>query len=209
MICGSFERLENYLCAGRLISLKRVNKLCNLLACMDVCASAATDDAFFNCRSGSCKSILHTKLGFLHLSLGSCAYTDNCYAACKLCKSLLKLLLVEIRSGFLYLLLYLIYTGIYCGLLAFTVNDDCILLLNLYALCTSKLLESGLLKLKTKLRGDNLSTGKDCDIFKHCLSSVAISGSLYSYNLEGSSQGVYDEGCQSLALYILCDDEKL
>ncbi len=94
-------------------------------------------------------------------------------------------------------------------LIAFTVNDGRVFLLNLNALCVAELLDGSILELKTKIRGDNLAAGQDCDILQHCLSTIAVAGSLNSNNVKGSAQLVDDQGGQSLALYVLCNDEEL
>ena len=104
---------------------------------MYISRTAACDDAFLYGCSCGVQRIFHTKLSFLHLCLGCSANTDNGYTACQLSQTLLQLLSVKIRGGFLDLLANLGYP---CGngiLVAHAVNDDGVLFLNLNRFCTS------------------------------------------------------------------------
>ena len=176
---------------------------------MDVSAAAAEDDAFLDCCSGSIEGVFHTELGFLHLCLGCCTDADDCDAACQLGKTLLKFLSVEIRLGLFDLLLDLGYALVKSGLVAEAVDDDSLLFCDLDALCASELLKGCILELKTQVGADDCAAGQDGDILEHCFTSVAVAGSLDSNYVEGAAQFVDDQGCQSLALDILSDDEEL
>ena len=66
-----------------------------------------------------------------------------------------------------------------------------------------------ILELHAEVGGDDLTAGEHCDILKHFLTSVAEAGGLDAYAGEGAAQLVEDDGCKSLALDILCDDEEL
>ena len=176
---------------------------------MDVSRAAAEDNALFYCSLGCIQSILHAILCFLHLGLGCCADTDNAYAAAELCKTLLKLLAIEVRLGILDLLLDLLDSVMQSSLVTLTVNDGSVLLLDLYALSSAELLQSGILQFKSEIRRNYLAAGKDCDILQHSLSAITVARSLYSNNIEGTAQLVDDQSGQSLALNVLSDDEKL
>ena len=104
---------------------------------MDICRSAACDNAFLNCCPCSCKSVFHTQLRFLHFCLGCSAHTDNRYAASQLRKSFLKLLSVKIRSGLFDLFLNLGDSCLDFILAAFAVNDNCAFFLYFNRFCTS------------------------------------------------------------------------
>ena len=67
------------------------------------------------------------------------------------------------------------------------VNDNSILFCNFNGFCTSKLLHFSFFQIKAEFVRDHLSTCQDRDILKHFFSSVAISRSLNSNYLEGSS----------------------
>ena len=175
---------------------------------MDVSGAAACDDSLFHSRSGRVESVLHTQLGFLHLSLGSSANADYRNAASQLRQSLLQLLTVEIRGGLLDLLADLGNSGVDVALLAKAVNDDGVLLLNLNGFCASQLIHGGFLQIQTNLVGDHGAAGQDRDILQHLFSSVAVARSLNRNYVEGASQLVDDQGGQSLALHVLGDDHQ-
>ena len=176
---------------------------------MDISASATCYNTLFNCSSCCSKGIFHTKLGFLHLCLGCCAYTDDRYATCELSQTLLKLFSVKIGSCLFYLGLNLCDSSLNCLLIAFTVNNDRCFLLNLNGFCTSELIKCCFLKVKSEFIRNNLSACKNSDILKHCFSSVTVSGCLNTYYLECSTKFVDNKSCKSLTLNILSNNEKL
>ena len=175
---------------------------------MDVCGSTTTDDSFFNCCSCSIQRIFHTKLSFFHLSLCSCTYTDNSNSTCKFCKSLLKFLSVEIRCCLFDCFLDLSNTVCDCVLVSTSVNDNCILFLNLNRFCTSELIHCSFFKIESKFFRNHLSTCQNCDILKHLFSSVTISRCFYCYNVECSTQFIHDQSCKCLTFDILSDNKK-
>ena len=205
----SLQCLVHDSCAGLLITLERLDNLLHCILCVNVSGSATCDDALFHCGTSCVQRILHTKLCFLHLGLGSCTDLDHSDTTSELCESLLELLAVEIRGCGLDLLLDLCDTAVDIGLLALTIDDGGLLLRYLYALCAAELLDGCILELEAEVCGDYLTAGQDRDILKHLLTSVAIARSLDSNDVEGTSQLVNDEGCECLTLDILCDDEKL
>ena len=158
---------------------------------------------------GSCQSIFHTQFCFFHLCLGSSTYTDNRYAACQFCKSLLQFFSVKFRCRLFNLSFDLIDSCFDCFFVAFTVNDNCAFFLNFYRFCTAKLFQCSFFQIQTQFIRDYLSACQDSDILQHFFSSVAIARCFYSCYREGSSQFVYDQGCQSFAFDILCDDQQL
>ena len=174
---------------------------------VDESGAAACYDAFLNGCLGSCESVLDAELLLLHLDLGSSADLDNGYAACQLGKPLLELLAVEVGGGLLDLSADLSYTVLDLGLVAGTVNDDGVFLLNNYLTGSAQLIHSGLGELEADLLADDLTAGKNGDILEHFLSSVAEAGSLYCNAGEGAAELVYDKGGESLALNVLSDDE--
>src|SRR5699024_7323360 len=142
------------------------------------------------------------------LSLCRSAYTDNRYAARQFGKSLLQFLSVEVRCRLLDRFLDLsdpVADRIFASA---SVNNDCVLFLNLNGFCTSELLHCRLFQLHAERLGDHLSACQDRDILQHLFSSVSVSRSLNCNNIECSAQLVDDQSCQSLALYILCNDQQ-
>ena len=145
---------------------------------------------------------------FLHFCLCCSTDTDDRYAACKFCKTFLKLFFIKVRLCIFDLSLYLSNSVSDSILAAFAADYDCVLFLDLDALRAAKLFDLSILEFKADLRTDDLSACKDCDIFEHCFSSVAISGSFDCYYIECTTQLVDDKCCKSFAINIFCDDEE-
>ena len=78
------------------IAVGGADKLGNGRYRVDVGDAAAGYDAFLNSGTGRVERILHTKLLFLHLGLGSSADLNDCNAAGQLRKALLELLAVKV-----------------------------------------------------------------------------------------------------------------
>ena len=204
----SFQSLEHDVRTGLDVAFQPLSQLCNLLGSVDISGSAACDNTFLYGCTSSCQSIFHTKLCFFHLGLGCSTYTDHCYAAGQFCQTLLQFLSVEIGGRLVDLMLDLSHTILDRLGLACTVYDHGIFLLYLYALCTAQLLQSGLFQIQTQLLADHFAAGQDSDILQHFFSSVAVARCLNRYYIESTTQLVYDQGGQSLAFYIFCDDEQ-
>ena len=94
-------------------------------------------------------------------------------------------------------------------LVAAAVNDDGVLLVDLYLLSATELVDLGLLDVETKLLGDNFAACQDSDILQHFLTSVAKARSFDSYAYEYASQLVQNDVCQSVALNVFSDDDEL
>ena len=144
----------------------------------------------------------------LKLNLGCCTYVDNCNTACQLSKPLLQLLPVVVGCCLCNLCPDLCNPVLDVGSSTTAVDDCGVLFLNLYCLCLSKHIQCGVLKLESQFLGDDLAACKDCDILKHCLSSVAEARSLDCNCIDCATDCVYNQCCKSLALYILCNDKK-
>ena len=175
---------------------------------MDICGTAACDDSFLYCRSCCVQSVFHTEFCFFHLSLCSRADTDNRYAACQFCKSFLKLLSVKVRCCLFDRFLDLCNSVIDRILASEAVNDDCVLFLYFNGFCTSKLLHCSLFQVEAEFFGDHLAACQDRDILEHLFSSVAVARCLHCNYIECTAQFVDDQGCERLALDVLCDDEE-
>ena len=205
----SLECFEDNVCTCLLIAFKLCCNLSNLLGCMDISGTTAADDTFLNSCLGSCKRIFHTELLLFHLCLCSSTNADHAYAAGQLCKSLLKLFFIEIRSGLFCLHIDLSDSGLDRSRITCTVNDDGVLFGNLNGLSTAKHIHGCLFQLVTNLGRNNCTACQDSDILEHSLSSVAIARSLDCNNLECTSQAVQYQCCKRFALNILSDDQQL
>lgn len=147
---GLFKSLENDLHAGLLVGiLGAVKQSLDCGDSVEQCDAAACNGTLFNSCLGCCESILDAELLLFHLGLGSCADLDDRYAACKLCKALLKLLSVIVGSGVLDLGADLVYSGLDSVLVACAVNNDGVLLGDLDLACAAEIGNLGVLELKT------------------------------------------------------------
>ena len=178
----SCQCLCNDCCTSLLVTFQCIDQSIQLLRSMDICRSTTCDDTLFYGCSCSVQSIFQTKLCFLHLCLSCSTNTDNCDTTSKLCQSLLQFLLIELRCCLSKLCLNHINSCLDICLCTTTINDNCILLGNLDALCTSKLIQSCLLQIIAKLLRDHCTTCQDCDILQHLFSSVTIARCLYTYD---------------------------
>src|ERR1700733_14891022 len=85
--------------------------------------ATARYDAFFNRRTGRMHRVINAILALLHLDLGRAADADHRDAARELGQTLLQLLTVVVRGGFLDLRLDLVDSRLDVGLLADAVDD--------------------------------------------------------------------------------------
>ena len=147
-------------------------------------------------------------LDLLELNLGSCANLDDCNATSKLCKTLLELLAVEVRSGVLNLSLDLSDALVDCVLGTSATNDGCSLLGNLDGLSATEHLCADLVKVNAELLDDCLAAGENSDILEHALTTVAVCRSLDCADVQNAAELVEDKGGQSLAVDVLSHDEQ-
>src|ERR1700737_1640170 len=111
------ERLADDLDAGLLVVVRGLDAL-QLLGGAQQGDAAARHDAFFNRRTGRMHRVINAILALLHFDFGRAADADHRAAACELGQTLLKLLAVVVRGGFLDLRLDLIDPRFDVGLLA-------------------------------------------------------------------------------------------
>ena len=173
---------------------------------MYICGSAACYDSLFYCCSCRCQCVFHTKLCFFHFCFCRCSDTNYCHSACKFCKSFLQLLSVKVRCRFLNLSLDLSNPCIDCGFFSHTVYDGSVFFLNLYGLCTSKLIQCRLFQIQSQFLRYHFTTCQDRNVTQHFFSSVTISRCLYRNDIERTTQFVDNECGESFAFYVLCDN---
>src|SRR5260370_40529531 len=90
--------------------------------------AAARHDAFFNRRTGRMHRVINAILALPYLDLGRATDADHRDAARELGQTLLKLLTVVVRGGFLDLRLDLVDARLNVGLLAGAADDGGVLL---------------------------------------------------------------------------------
>ena len=120
----------------------------------------------------------------------------------------MEFLFIIVGSSGLDLSLDLSHAGSDCILLACTVHDSGVVLVDGHLLGCAKVSDRGLSKLHALEFADHVATGEDCDILEHLLASVTETGSLHGADLERAADTVRHESGKSLIVHILSDDEQ-
>ncbi len=132
----------------------------------------------------------------------------HCYTARELGKTFLELLAVVVAFGLLDLGLDLGDTGSDFLLLAGSVDDGGVLLVDGYFLGLSEYFDVGRVEAHAFLLADHDTAGEDGDVFKHLLAAVAEAGSLDGAYLKGAAQAVNHEGGEGFLVDIFGDDQQ-
>src|SRR5437773_9656427 len=156
--------------------------------------AAARHDAFFTRRTGRMHRVIHAILALLDLDFGRAADADHGYAARELGQTLLQLLTVVVRGGFLDLRLDLLNARLDVGLLAGTVDDGGVFLVDHHLLGATEHGERDVLELDAEIFRDRLAAGQHGDVLQHGLAAIAEARSLDGSDLETTTQTVDDEG---------------
>src|ERR1700682_1686630 len=170
--------------------------------------AAARHDAFFNRRTGRMHRVINAILALLDFDLGRAADADHRDAACELGQTLLQLLTVVVRGGFLDLRLDLVDARLDVGLLAGAADDGGVLLVDHHLFGATEHGERDVLHLDAEIFRDRLTAGQNCDVLQHRLAAIAEARSLDGGNLEAATQTVDDEGGESFAFDVFRDDDQ-
>src|SRR4249919_831702 len=175
------ERLAHDLDAGLLVVVRGLDAL-ELLGGAEQGDAAARHDAFFNRRTGRMHRVIHAILALLDFDFGRAADADHRDAACELGQTLLELLTVVVRGGFLDLRLDLRHAGFDVGLLAGTVDDRGVFLVDHHLLGATKHGERDVLELDAEVFTDRLAAGENGDVLQHGLAAIAEARRLHRSN---------------------------
>src|SRR5271169_5739018 len=178
------------------------------LACIKERDATAGNDAFLDRCPGCMNRVIDTVLAFLDLDFGCAADTDDGDAARQFRQAFLQLLLVVIRGRLLDLRTQLRAATLDVLLLAGTVDDRRVLLLDAHLFCGAEHVERDVLELDAEVLADHLTTGQDGDVLEHGLAPIAEAGGLDRRDLEAAAQFVDDQRRQRLTLDILGDDQQ-
>src|SRR5579859_2660232 len=170
--------------------------------------AASRNDAFLDRRAGRMHRVINAILALPHLDLGRAADADHRDAARELGQTLLQLLTVVVRGGLLDLRLDLRDARLDVGLLAGTVHDRGVLLLDHHLLGAAEHGDVDVLELDTEVFRDRLAAGQDGDVLQHGLAAIAEAGRLDGRYLEAAAQLVDDEGGERFAFHVLGDDDQ-
>ncbi len=175
---------------------------------VDKCNAAASNDALFNSSARSLQSVLDTGLLLLQLGLGGSANLQYSNATGQLGQALLQLLAVEVGVNALKLVLDLVDAVLDGGLVASAVNDQRGVLGDLDGLSGAQHLDLGVGQRHAEVLVDDLCAGNGSDVLQDALTTIAEARSLNSNSGERATQLVQQDGCQSLALNVLSNDEQ-
>src|SRR6267378_2198673 len=172
------------------------------------CYSAASDDAFLDCRTGGVHGIFDASFLFLQLGFGCRAHLDHRYAADQFRKPLLQLFLVVVRGGFLDLRADLPDASFDFAGLAAALDDRGVVLVDGDFLGPAEVFHLHVLELDAEILGDGLAACECGDVFEHGLAAVAEAGRLHRGALQRAPQLVHHQGRQGFALDVLSDDQQ-
>src|SRR5258708_10591551 len=150
--------------------------------------------------------VINAILALLHLDLGRAADADHRDAARELGQTLLQLLTVVVRGGFLDLRLDLRHARFDVGLLAGAVDDRGVLLVDHHLLGAAEHGEVDVLELDAEVFRDRLAAGQDPDILQHGLATIAEARRLDAGDLHTATQPVADQRGQSPAFHAPAHD---
>src|SRR4249919_3805406 len=201
------QRLAHDLNAGLLIVVLGAQAL-EMLGGAQQGDAAARQNAFFYGRAGRMHRVINTILALLDLDLSRAADADHRDAASKLGQTLLQLLTVVVRGGFLDLRLDLRDAGFDVSLLAGAADDRGVLLVDHHLLGATEHRERDVLELDAEIFRDRLAAGQDGDVLQHGLATIAEARRLHGRNLQAAPQTVDDEGCESLTFDVFRDDDQ-
>src|SRR5712671_1058618 len=201
------QRLAHDLDAGLLVVVLGAQAL-ELLGGTEQGDAATRHDAFFHGRTGRMHRVINAVLALLDFDLGRAADADHRDAAGELGQTLLQLLTVVVRGGFLDLRLDLVDARLDVGLLAGAVDDGGVLLVDHHLLGAAEHGERHVLHLDAEIFRDRLAAGQDRDVLQHGLAAIAEARSLDSGNLEAATEAVDDESGERFAFDVFRDDHK-
>src|SRR5215216_3919083 len=204
---GPGKRLAHDLDAGLLVVVGGLDAL-ELLGGAQQGDAAARHDAFFNRCTGRMHRVIHAILALLDFDFGRAADADHRDAAGELGQTLLQLLTVVVRGGFLDLRLDLGNAGLDVGLLAGAVDDGGVLLVDHHLLGATEHGERHVLHLDAEVFRDRLTAGQHGDVLQHRLAAIAEARGLDGGNLEAATQTVDDEGGEGFAFDVFRDDDQ-
>src|SRR5712672_3301425 len=152
--------------------------------------------------------VINAILALLDFDFGRAADADHRDAACELGQTLLQLLTVVVRGGFLDLRLDLVDARLDVSLLAGAAYDGGVFLVDHHLLGATEHGERDVLHLDAEIFRDRLTAGQNCDVLQHGLAAIAEAGSLDRRDLQPAAQTVDDESGESLAFDVFRNNYK-
>src|SRR6478735_4623004 len=201
------QRLADNFDAGLLVVVLGAKSL-EMLGGAQQGDAAARHDAFLNRRTGRMHRVIHAILALLHLDFGRAADADHRDAARELGQTLLQLLTVVVRGGFLDLRLDLLDARLDVGLLAGPADNGGVLLVDHHLLGATEHRERDVLHLDAEVFRDRLTTGQNRDVLQHGLAAIAKARSFDGCDLQTTAETVDDQSGKSFAFDVFGDNHK-
>src|SRR5208337_2225563 len=126
--------------------------------------AAARDHTLFDRRPGRVQGVFYPGLLFFHFHFGRSADLDYRDAAHQLGKPLLELLAVVVRSGLFNLSANLLDAALDVGLLARSINNCAVVLIDHQAFGAAEIAQRDVLELDAEFFGDIVTVGEDRDV---------------------------------------------
>ena len=165
------------------------------------------NDPLFDRRAGCVECIFHARLLLLHFHFGRRTDLQNRHAARQFREPLLELLLVVVRGGLLDLGLDLVDPLLDIFLLARSLDDGGVVLIDGHLLRLAEIVQRGILELVSLVFRNHRTAGQHRDVFQHRLAAIAEPRRLHGSNPEGAAQLIHDERCERFAFQVLGDNE--
>ena len=190
---GFFQSAHNDDSTRLLVAFQRIHQFFDVGDSRQKSHSAAGDNTFLNCGTGSRQSVFYAQFLFLHLHFRSSAHVDYGNAAGKFCKAFGKFFLVVFGSSHFHLSADGFYSVLDLLRIAAALDNGSVVLVDFYLFCFAQHIERNVLKLNAHFFAHYGTARKNGDIFEHFLSSVAESGSFYRHHAERAAQFVDDQ----------------
>ena len=171
--------------------------------------ATARDDALLNGRAGRVERVLDAGLLFLHLDLGRRADSNHGDASCEFREALLELLAIVVARRVRDLLANGFDAAFDLSLLASTIDDDGVVLVDLDALRSTQILEGRAIELLPKVLHERSRAGKNRDVLEHLLAAITEARCLDGSDFDRAAKLIHDERRERFAVDVLGEDEQL
>ena len=170
--------------------------------------ATARHDPFFDRRPSGMQGVLDAGLLLLHFGLGAGTDGDDRHAAGELCQTLLQFLAVVLALRALNLSAELVHPGLHVILLAGTLDDRGLVLVNRDLLGPAEVREIEALELEPEVLRDQRAAGERGNVAEHRLAAVAEAGRLRRADVEHATELVDHKCREGVTIDILRNDQK-
>jgi len=169
--------------------------------------TAARNNSFFYCCSGSMKSIINASFLLFHLSFGGSTNTNDCNTTGKLCQTLLKFFFVIIWSGLFNLSFDLFYPSLNCFRISCSFTNSSIFFVHYHLFSSTKISHSSTIQATTHFFWNYIRTREYCYILEHFFASISKTWSFNRNHIQDSTKFVYYQGGKSFTFNVFSDNQ--